>query len=557
MTYSFNLVDQKWIPCLPIGETQIELFSLSELFREARDLQSIECESPLETAALHRILLVILHRVFGPQSRREWGNLWQDGTGSWDQTCLYEYLNSGLCYPRLDLFDSKSPFFQSIEERKKFEKAESSAKKEERKKIIPVTKLIQELSAGNNPTLFDHHTDKSSTILTPARAAQAIIATQAFGLSMSGGYSAGCCASHIIFFIKGINLFETLALNLIRYPDPPSDYPEDKPAWEQDNPLDKTHTVPYGRLDYFTWLSRRVWLSPETADDGSQFVQWMTISPGLKLPDTVKNKDYDPMKHYIVTGQGKRALKHKFEPMRFKENRSLWRDSSALFTLKRERPKTDGVKNHFPPLSFEWLCNLVANYELDEADAIYRYRYMAFGMSTNQASIEFIRSEQIPIPLNYLKNDRWIHELTRSVTIADEVSKKLWHASFEMGKFFLYPDMFMTQEQLDEKRKKVISTLLGNHWGVIRHFWIEIEPAFYRLLDDLPENHEKAQKAWWQALEKQAKIAFNKIEEAIGSDMRAMKAMVAGSKQFDKGLGQVYKEFFGKQIQMGGINEQT
>ena len=70
MKYSFNLIDQPWIPCvLPHG--RMEDLSLRDTLLNAHKITAIFDQSPLVTAALHRLLLAILHRNFGPASQGE------------------------------------------------------------------------------------------------------------------------------------------------------------------------------------------------------------------------------------------------------------------------------------------------------------------------------------------------------------------------------------------------------------------------------------------------------------------------------------------------------
>ena len=76
MTYSFNLIDQPWIPCTMPDGSHVEL-SLQGTLLQAHEIREIFDQSPLVTAALHRLLLAILHRNFGPASRSEWQTLWQ------------------------------------------------------------------------------------------------------------------------------------------------------------------------------------------------------------------------------------------------------------------------------------------------------------------------------------------------------------------------------------------------------------------------------------------------------------------------------------------------
>ena len=66
MTISFNLIDEPWIPCILDG-TRVEL-GLRDVLAQAQQLREIRGDSPLETASLHRLLLAVLHRIFGPKS---------------------------------------------------------------------------------------------------------------------------------------------------------------------------------------------------------------------------------------------------------------------------------------------------------------------------------------------------------------------------------------------------------------------------------------------------------------------------------------------------------
>ena len=71
----FNLVDEKWIPCLIAGEKSPQEFSLREVLVQAHEISEIFDNSPLVTISLHRLLLAILHRNFGPASFSKWKEL--------------------------------------------------------------------------------------------------------------------------------------------------------------------------------------------------------------------------------------------------------------------------------------------------------------------------------------------------------------------------------------------------------------------------------------------------------------------------------------------------
>lgn len=57
----FNLLDEPWIPVLKDGK--VEEVGIAEALKEAHTITRIETPSPLEEAALYRLLLAILYRI--------------------------------------------------------------------------------------------------------------------------------------------------------------------------------------------------------------------------------------------------------------------------------------------------------------------------------------------------------------------------------------------------------------------------------------------------------------------------------------------------------------
>ena len=79
-------------------------------------------------------------------------------------------------------------------------------------------------------------------------------------------------------------MFETLMLNMIRYPtddDVMPHNPDDCPAWEVDDPFTPDRSIPRGYLDYLTWQNRRILLMPVHTPTGT-IVQQMTVAPGMR-----------------------------------------------------------------------------------------------------------------------------------------------------------------------------------------------------------------------------------------------------------------------------------
>ncbi len=137
---SFNLLDAPWIPVVH-SDGRHDKVGLRELLAQAHELRRILGETPSMTLALHRLLLALAHRVYGPADRTSWATLWnapQLPTG--DDSPLGRYVVAhGAAF---ELLASPTPFLQ----------CPGVADTPARTAAI----LVPHLAAGNNRTLFDH-----------------------------------------------------------------------------------------------------------------------------------------------------------------------------------------------------------------------------------------------------------------------------------------------------------------------------------------------------------------------------------------------------------------
>ena len=497
MNPTFDLLRFPWVPCIRADGATVEL-GLRDALVQAHELRELHGESPLVTAALCRLLLAVLHRVFGPATCDEWGALW--AAGRWDAARLGAYLERWR--HRFDLFDPERPFYQASDERVKPKS---------------VVSLIHDVASGNNPTLFDHHTEAGGITLTPAQAARMLVASQAFGLAGLSGlvqkFTDAPCAGGIIFLVQGETLFETLALNLVRYADdaPLPRRPDDRPAWEMDDPFTTDRSLPRGYLDYLTWQNRRVLLLPETTTDGI-VVRQVTIAPALRLERDI----LDPMKHY------RKDEKRGPLPLLFTEGKALWRDSAALFRLHDE--------GYQPPRAFQWLAELVDEDHLFQSQT---RRCLALGMSKKQAKVNFYRSERVPLPLMYLTNDALAEALDTALDMARRTASQLWGATRMLATFVLVPGS--DQESARKPDPKDLAHLT-QQWAVERRYWSRLEIPFYETMEALPEEREGALERWRDRLVRTAWRAFDQVTNNLGHDPRTLKAVVRARGQLVAGL---------------------
>ncbi len=505
MNQTFNLLESPWIPCTRVDGTPMAL-SLRDVLIRSHHLRELHGESPLVTVALHRLLLAVLHRAFdGPRDWREWDQLWK--AGRWDEQRLDTYL--GDCRPYFNLFDPDRPFYQAADERVP--------------EPAPINRLIHEVAHGSNATLFDHHLEEDNPALTPGEAARALLAIQSFGL---GGFGMGRlshtdapCTGGIVFLVQGENLFETLALNLLRYPDeklPGQAKQNDRPVWEMDDPFTPERSVPLGYLDYLTWQNRRILFFPESTADGL-VVRGMTEAPALRL----KGGILEPMMHYTDTDKGD------LRSLSFREGRALWRDSAALFRLRS--------KGYRPPLVFDWLAELVDEGCLEIHQT---RRYMALGMSKSRAKVNFYRSEHMPLPLEYLREEILVERLNDALKVAGSVSSQLWGAIRTLATLILSPEADIKGGR--QPAREDLDQLMGQ-WAVGRYYWVQLETPFQETMEALLKDAVAALTDWQETLRQAAWDAFDRVADNVSHDPHKLKAVVRARGQLGAGLKKAFQ----------------
>lgn len=552
--YSFNLIDEPWIPCLRLDGTLVEL-GLRDTLASAHELRETRGDTPLETAALHRLMLAVLHRVFGPSTVADWKKLWR--TARIDTIPLDEYLLNPSIFSAFNLFDPQQPFFQprkialQVSDGTATQPGERPKGKQSLDELLmrlasgeitekqrtPIGSLVIHAASGNNATLFDHTTEANGLCLTPARAARSLIASQLFGLggtsSISENFLDAPGAKGILFLAYGDNLFETLLLNLILHGDDPvvpAPNDDDCPAWEMFDPFVPARSRPRGYLDYLTWHNRRVWLFPEQLG-GKVVVRWMIWARGLTLDDEI----LDPMKHFSVDRKGAA------QPLCFSQERALWRDSSVLYGMASD------VK---PPAVVRWLARL-AQPPHSAIETTRQYRLMALGLSKSKASLEFLRSESLPLSHGLLIESDRVGDLSHVLEAAENAAGAVRQAAFLIAWILLYPntkdEKFNTYEKMENKIAKgrysqsddkdaQDAHKLSESWGVERIFWSHLEPYFHLLIQDLPDRPEAAVKEWRQVVRTIAKTAFAQAESYVGNDLRAQRATALARQLFDRRL---------------------
>ncbi len=539
MTFSFNLLDEQWIPCRMVdGETR-EL-SLIDALCQSHEVLAILHPSPLVTVALHRLLLAILHRVFGPSDWRCWQKIWNEG--HFDQTSIGQYLERWR--DRFDLFDEKHPFYQTAEVG--FDYAKSAAK------------LPHELASGNNPTLFDHTIMKEPPIVSAAKAARFVVAHQGYAVgglvSSEEGRKKQDGSADSAFMVKGAailaigrNLFETLMLNFVQYnPDDEEpfalDAERDIPAWERDECVKPVDRLPDGYLDWLTWQSRRIRLKPEADDQRRPVVREAVIMKGYQLPDNQWRYGRETM---IAFRKFEKATRNQ-EPwlaIAFTEDRALWRDMLSLVQSVDEK----SVR----PRTMDWLADLRSRGVFEENRAL---QLSAYGLCSDRARIDFWRHEALPLPLAYLSDEELVSSLGNALSLAEDAGNRLRESTWLLARLVLVPD---ESKKLGEEAKKDVSNMC-KELSPGRLYWSRLETHFKKLVVELPDDSsidqhgstfygERCLPEWAETLRKVALEAFYAATAALGGSGRALKARAKAESQFRRELYGVLKPYINQQ----------
>ncbi len=508
MNYSFNLIDQPWVPCVTLADEYVEL-SLYDLLANAHQLREIACETPIMTASILPVTLALLHRIFGPEDTDAWELLWQQG--AFPMSPISEYLDQW--YERFDLFHPEYPFYQVRDDR-----------------VQPKSVLYLAETIANTPTIFDHRTETYDYALTAPEAARTLVTSQAFRLG--GGVSGKSTRNFIdsaftrgiLFFATGSTVFQTLLFNLLPYPAEHimlSDQ-EDRPNWErgaQKFPANQVNAVPKGYLDYLTWQTNNILLIPEM-DQKSIVVRQFAIAPVMRLDPNL----HSPLQRYIRHKDKEGVVT--WNLMQFSAEKALWRDYHGLIARTSEDAK--------PPAVVDWL-RLLIDYDLLKMPL--NTNLEAIGLLTERGKPGkpfFYRQEQLPLPANLLSDEYKVTPITHAITKADQVCDRLVVAARVLAERLL-------MRGGDRKPDGNDITSLLSQWDVRSLYWSQLESPFWDFIIALSNDEEDALDNWYQALRHAASSALTRASQMSGTSAPALHGQVAAERKLKAGIRKIFE----------------
>ncbi|MGQ9754249.1 MAG: type I-E CRISPR-associated protein Cse1/CasA [Thermaceae bacterium] len=474
---AFNLLDEPWIPVL--GNGQVQFLGLKETLLRANEWEALEAASPLEEAALYRLLLAILHRALkGPKDTDDVVDLWKEERFPKE---VEDYLERYR--ERFFLIHPEAPFFQIADL--------------DDQKPLPWTKLVAERTSGNNPTLFDHSMDEDPPPIPLAEAARHLVTHQAFalgGLLRRMGVASGVdapSARAAVFVVQGDTLFHTLLLNLVPYE------PErDAPIWEKP-PLKAEHVREYrtkwplsGLTQVYTFPSRGVRLLPE-----GEGVRFIAYGPGVKPEEA---SFWDPMTARREKGKAVFLL-------RIKPERAFWRNWDALSAAHVEG-------SIHPPRVLEHASELAREFKVST-------RLRVLGQATDQSKVLDLRREVYPIPEEGF-SPRVLGWVGTAVRRAEEVGRAL-----EVLGMSLAQEVFGASSK-QEDRKRFLRSL-----PLLPIFWSKLDQTFPDYLRRISSDEESAFEFWVGMLKEAALEAWELTKHTLGTQARHLKLSAMGDQR--------------------------
>lgn len=484
--FTFNLLEEKWLPCVTRADNSLRDLSLREVLLETQNVREIVGDSPPVTIALHRLLLAILHRTLNsPQSAEEWNEMRE--VKSFDRAKLETYFEKWKS--RFDLFDANHPFYQS-----------PSAKEN-----VQNGAIIQLYFQGkNNATLFDHSTTESPNAVSAAEAARFLITYQGFdfgGIKADGSAQTAPLLQSAIALVKGENLFDTLLFNLHWYnaeeEEPFSfNYSKDLPAWERDAETQAVERLPDGYVDLLTWQARRIFLQPEQDKNGKIIVKNTVIMRGYSFPKNANRHEKETMTAF-------RASKTEgFFAVGFNETRALWRNSLSLLQT------VDGAQSR--PKMLDWLNDLTYAGYLSRADAL---PIEFYGLAADKGKLLFWQKESFYLPLAFLNDNNLLNFLKTALEFSEEIS------------FVLKTGIKKLAEDLE--------TNMAN-FQAMPIYWSSLELEFQDLLSNLPIEKDAAMRRWFGIVLGAANDAFWQTANSLSGAAAEQRAIVEAEAEFRK-----------------------
>ena len=489
--YSDDLTREPWIPCVTKDGAMTEL-GLRDLFSQAHILKELAGESPLVNIALFRLLIVCIHRILDGPSKDVWEQAWKKG--SFDPAAADAYFDKWA--HRFDLFHLERPFAQ--------------AKGMAERLTAGSEYLVFDRASKQEGTLFDHTNDSYSEPLTCSEATRLLLVRNYFSLggldpadNVQGKVSSkdSIPARGATLSVRGQTLFESLLLNTLTQNE--EGYMVLRgtiilgvPQWEIESPstIQSSDAEPNGYLDYLSFPSRAIELIP-SRDNGKVLICNIRYTEGLRLDGSLEK--YEPFMALRLSEAVKKQQTDisPWFPLRFSEDKALWRDSLAL--IRGIEPGESELQTKTSEVTAAAVCRTLRERRIDgDIPEDYAVSLLASGQATEQKKWYFWRQERFPVPTQLLESEAAVMILRDGLFVTEETARSL---NSTLTQVFL---------AAGEDPKKWKPT------AYMERYWSALDLPFRALLRDLGSG-ETAIAAWNTVVRREALATFDAATEDL------------------------------------------
>lgn len=476
----FNLLHEPWIKVMKHDGKTDEL-SLLQLFEQAHQWKGLSGELPTQDIAVLRLLLAILHAVFGrydingdfapPTSPKEaiqrWKALWD--RGSLPMGIIKKYL---LHYEdRFWLFHPKFPFYQVAIDSKEITPTEKKA-----------SFLIGDLAESDNKIrLFSSRTQKDT--ISYSEAVRWLLYTNSFDVAPGGkpahgsikGYGLSWLGKLGLIWADGSNFFETLLLNFVMATEK-NIWSDWDVIWEQGRVCDEedlkaiTPIFPQNPCGLLTMQFRRIQLIRNVDSKRvEKFLLWSgqlldeenAVLEQMTLWKKNKNGGYTPKKH--------------------EASRQIWRDFSAILSSASDTKATAGV--------IEWIGWLRENNVLKMQ--FVRLNTAGVTYKNNTAIIDiFADGLRVNLLLLTKLGSDWVNRIANEIDVTEHLVEEVGRFAVDIYKSLGYKNSTKSDRELLYRRKN----------DVKEQAYYRLDRPFRRWLEELyPEQDcmNEACERWW------------------------------------------------------------
>ena len=413
----FNLIEEPWIRVRTL-DAAVEEVSMLELFRSAHSYQALAGELPTQDAAILRLLLAVLHTVFsrvdaqGAQAPmeeqppreglRRWEEVWN--MGKFPMGPIQSYLEQWK--DRFWLYDAEHPFYQWPRAR---ELAGPDGDGRLKCKAMKLNASINQ--SANKDRIFAERTGTEFETLSDGEAARwlvhmvacddcAVKPTNDFneqtgknGKKEKESPGVGWLGKLGIVYAEGDNLFETLMLNLVFWPNgEKKDAVAERPIWEQDQmPGGEREKLPWpdNLAELYTFPSRYVLLERKEG-------RVIGCDP-VSGPFFDRSAPTAALEQMTRRNGNSNPKLSQFCPQTHDRGSFLWQEFDSLMVQGRQGDDTR-------PGVVRWLHTIQQKKKRIDRSKLVRLHSVGIYYDKNKSSIELIQEDQLDLHMDLLSD---------------------------------------------------------------------------------------------------------------------------------------------------------